>query len=255
MLEFPCFHTGACNIAVPYRLAWNENRKHIANPGVQGKFNILLIPQPYPDDLLPASAATPGFERQEIFWGTKDNFHPNFTKPEAHRGDKEQVFVQGGLDTLRALLRLQQKVDFGMHFLLKHHLDQADPRLGVPQLLDQFKYKKFYNTVPWQPLVGILANCKLNVPVGGLWGSIPETIFTKGMPLIFPRNQFSGDFGSILPLPEHADEQDISQAIEELWFNERIYRMNYEVLQDLFKDHRTNGLRENLKLALERIGL
>lgn len=254
MLEYPCFQTGNCNIAVPYRLAWNDNLK--TRYTTEYKFNPILIPQPYPDNLLPPGADSPGFGRPDIFWGTKDNFHPNFAKPDQIRKDgREHVFIQGGLDTLRALIRLQKKADFKMHFLLKYQLDQAPPRLGVPELLDQFKDKQFYNIVPWSGLVEILTRCKLNVPVSGLWGSIPETIFAGSLPLIFPRNQLSGDFGSILPLPEHADEQDIYEALETLWFDEKIYLKNQELLNDLFKDHRTEGLRHNMKVVFERLGL
>lgn len=254
MLQSSCFRSGECNVAVPYRLTWNENKKRLCD--IPHKFNLLLIPQPYPDDLLPSEATTPGFNRSDIFWATKDNFHPNFAKPDQLRPDgREHVFIQGGLDTLRALIRFQNKAEFRIHFLLKHHLDQAPGRLGVPALLDQINNKQFYNVVPWIDLVRLLAQCKLNVPVGGLWGSIPETIFTYGMPLIFPRNQFSGDFGSILPLPENADEQDIYLALEELWFDERVYRRNHDILQALFWDHRTDGLRENIKIAIEKVGL
>ena len=254
MLESACFRSGQCNVAVPYRLTWNENRKR--QQDVPHKFNLLLIPQPYPDNLLPAQAGTRGFNRSDIFWATKDNFHPNFAKPDQLRPDgREHVFIQGGLDTLRSLIRLQKKAEFKVHFLLKHHLDQAPERLKIPQLLDQIKDKEFYNVVPWSELVGLLSQCKLNVPVGGLWGSIPETIFANSMPLLFPRNQLSGDFGTILPHPENADEQDIYEAMEALWFNEKIYQSNFEVLQGLFKDHRTDGLRVLIQIVFEHLGL
>ncbi len=254
MLESACFRSGQCNVAVPYRLTWNENRKQQQN--VPHKYNLMLIPQPYPDNLLPAEAAVPGFNRSDIFWATKDNFHPNFAKPDQLRPDgREHVFIQGGLDTLRALIRLQDKAEFKIHFLLKHHLDQAPERLGVPQLLDQIKDKQFYNVVPWSGVIHLLTQCKLNVPVGGLWGSIPETIFANSMPLLFPRNQFSGDFGSILPHPENADGQDIYEAMEALWFNENIYQSNFDVLQGLFQEHRTEGMRRLMQIVFDQLGL
>jgi hypothetical protein len=219
------------------------------------KHNSFFVPQPYPDDLIPPDAlAVRGFDRGEIFWGTKDNFHPTFEKA-LHNEGREHVFIENGLNTLRALIRFQEKVPFKMHFLLKHHLDQAPARLGVPALLDQFKDKVFYNVVPWQPLVGILSRCKLNVPVGGLWGSIPETIFTGGYPLIYPQNQFSDDFGSVMPLVRDVTEDEIYDAINMLWFDEKIYERNRELLNDLFKDHRTEGLRRNIKIIFERLGL
>lgn len=247
-----CVRSGNCNLAGPYRTAYNNLLKWAKVE----KHNSFFVPQPYPDDLMPAPAReVRGFERNEIFWGTKDNFHPVFDPQRDPNTGREHVFIENGLNTLRALIRFQDKVPFKMHFLLKHHLDQAPARLGVPALLDQIKDKQFYTVVPWQPLVGILSRCKLNVPVGGLWGSIPETIFTNGYPLIYPQNQFSDDFGSIMPLVREVTEDEVYDAINTLWFDEKIYERNRELLNDLFKDHRTEGLRRNLKIVFEKLGL
>jgi len=246
-----CMRSGNCNIAGPYRTAYNNLIKWTKDE----RCNPFFIPQPYPDDLLPAAAIKiRGFDRTSIFWGTKDNFHPIFDNQKRPNG-LEHVFIQSGLDTLRALIRFQEKVDFKMYFILKHHLDQAPAGLEIPALLSQFRNTEFHNVVPWANLMKILADCKLNVPVGGLWGSIPETIFTHGLPLIYPKNQFSDDFGSIMPLVKTTTEDDIYEALNVLWFDEKIYLRNQELLNDLFKDHRTEGLKRNLKIAFEQLGL
>ena len=250
--KMECFQSGKCNLASPYRDAWVKNAIWAKQADI--RFTNICVPQPYPDDLLPEHSKVPGFERQEIFWATKDNFHPNFASQKRPDG-RYHVFVQGGLDTLSALLRLEKKVDFKMNFLLAHHLQQAPPELGVLELVNSFKNKEFRAIAPWTQLVDILARCKLNVPIGGLWGSIPETIFAKSLPLIFPRNQFSERFGSILPFPEDANEEDIYQALETLWFDKRIYDLNYEYLQDLFKEHRTDGLRRAVSIMFDQIGV
>ncbi len=248
-----CMASGNCNLASPYRPAYNKLIKW----NKEIPHNSFFVPLPYPDDLLPTRALEiRGFDRTDIFWATKDNFHPIFCTPDRLRPDgREQVFVQNGLDTLRALIRFQEKVEFKIHFLLKHQLDQAPPRLGVPLLLDQFRHKQFYNIVHWTKLVEILAHSKLNVPVGGLWGSIPETVYAHSLPLIYPANQLSGDFGSIMPMVNETNEDDIYEALNVLWFDERIYLRQQELLNDLFKDHRTDGLRTQINLIFDQLGV
>jgi len=43
--------------------------------------------------------------------------------------------------------------------------------------------------------------------------------------------------------------------MERLWFDERAYNEIYDVLQELIKDHRTDGLRKNLAIVYEKVGL
>lgn len=251
-LEFPCIRSGRCNYANPYRQTHEEGTQwSVEEPNV----NAVFVPQPYPDNLLPSHAQIHGFQRNDIFWGTKDMFHPTFCKPEHLRaGGREHVFVQNGLDTLRALIRLQKKVNFGMHFILKHHIDDAPARLGVPDLLAQLKNVTYHSVTPWTEVVNLLSSSKFNVPVGGLWGSAPESIFAKSLPLLYPRNQFY--FGmDILPNVNDVTEDQIYDTMERLWLDERAYTEIYDVLQEKFKDHRTDGLRKNLAIVFEKVGL
>ncbi len=252
-LEFPCLPSGDCNMAVPYRNEWIKNVEW--NKKLEKSFTNLFIPQPYPDAFLPAAAnAVEGFARTEIMWASKDMFHPNFVST-PRSAELEHVFVQGGLDMLRALLRLQEKAEFKMNFLMSHFLDQAHPRLGVPELLSRFRNVEFQGQLPWTDLLEVAAKCKLSVPVGGLWGSIPEAVFTKGLPMYCQRNLFSAYFGCRLPTAELTDEDDMYEALEDLWFDEKVYQRDFEIQQILFEDHRTEGLRRNLKIAFEQLGL
>lgn len=249
-LKFPCPQSGKCNFANPYwetHLAAVEWAKQVPN------INPVFVPQPYPDNLLPASAQIHGFERKDIFWGTKDMFHPNFGNQQRPDG-REHVFIQNGLDTLRALIRFQKKVDFNMHFILKHHLDQAPPRLGIPGLLSQFRNTTYHAVTPWTAVINLLAVSKFNVPVGGLWGSAPESIFARSLPLLYPRNQFYFDM-KILPRVEETTEDEIYETLDRLWFDRQAYCEIYDVLQEKFQDHRTEGLRKNLQLVYEKVGL
>lgn len=253
-LQFPesCINTGTCNFACPYLETHQET---IRWTEFQPNVNPIFLPQPYPDDLLPAHSSIHGFERNGIFWGTKDMFHPNFCKPECIRPDgREQVFVQNGLDTLRALLRLQRRVNFDMTFILAHHLQQSPERLGVRELLQQFRNVKFGTIVAWTTIIDVLSSCKLSVPVGGLWGSTPESMFAKSLPMLYPNNQFYAGM-QILPLVLDATEDSIYDTLERLWFDRDAYTASYNALQEKFKDHRTEGLRKNFAVALQKVGL
>jgi len=250
-LEFPCIRAGTCNYANPYRQTHEEGVKwSLEEPTI----NPVFVPQPYPDNLLPASADVHGFQRNNIFWATKDMFHPNFCKPDQMRGDREHVFVQNGLDTLRALIRFQKKVDFNIHFALTHHLQEAPERLGVLPLVDQFRNVTFSNITPWRKVIDCLSSSKFNVPVGGLWGSAPESIFARSLPLLYPNNQFYAGM-EILPRVENVTEDEIYDTMDRLWHDERAYNEIYDVLQEMIKDHRTDGLRKNLAIVYEKVGL
>jgi len=250
-LEFSCIKNGTCNYANPYRqtheegVQWQEEEPSI---------NAVFVPQPYPDDLLPPQAQTHGFHRNGILWATKDMFHPNFCKPDQVRGDREHVFVQNGLDTMRALIRFQKKVDFNIHFALHHHLAEAPARLEIPSLVSQFRNATFSQVTPWSQIIQILSACKFNAPVGGLWGSAPESIFARSLPLLYPRNQFY--FGmDILPDVNTVTEDEIYDTLDRLWHDERAYNEIYDVLQEKIKDHRSDGLRKNLAIVYEKVGV
>lgn len=252
-LEFPCVRNGEpkCNYANPYRQTHEEGvRWEKEEPNI----NAVFVPQPYPDNLLPLSAHTPGFHRNGILWATKDMFHPNFCKPDQMRGDREHVFVQNGLDTLRALIRFQKKVDFNIHFALQHHLAEAPERLDIQGLVSQFRNVTFSGITPWTHIIQLLSTSKFNVPVGGLWGSAPESIFARSLPLLYPRNQFY--FGmDILPDVNTVTEDEIYDTLERLWYDENAYNEIYDILQEKIKDHRSDGLRKNLAIVYEKVGL
>lgn len=252
-LKFQCPQSGQCNFANPYyetHLAAVEWAKKVP------VINPVFVPQPYPDTLLPAHASIHGFDRNEIFWGTKDMFHPNFCKPECLRPDgREHVFVQNGLDTLRALLRFQKKVDFGITFALLHHLIGESPeRLGIKELLGQFRNAQFHQVMQWTEIIDTLSRCKFNVPVGGLWGSAPESIFARALPLLYPKNQFYFDM-NVLPNVNEVTEDEIYDTLDRLWFDREAYTEPYDILQEMFKEHRSDGLRKNIAIALEKAGL
>jgi hypothetical protein len=263
-----CADRGNCIITVPWRQAYNECLafEEQRDDRWVGKMKPIYLPMPYPDDLLPAHAAVPGFDRNEIFWCTKDPFHPVFAESYANEpgyGHGWKV-VNAGLCTLKALLRLQKKVDFKINFLMAGHLAQAPDFLGVRELLSQFKYKEFRPTpqelsrgrywTPWLELLDILSRCKLNVPVGGLWGSSPETMFTKGLPMMHPDNMFHKDY-DVMPRVEDVNEDVLYEIFERYWFDKDAYNLTHKELQHRFEEHRTAGVKRIFEQTFAEIGL
>jgi hypothetical protein len=252
-----CVNSGNCIASAPY---WEtqqnfDNYEPWIRDGHADKVTPVFFPVPYSDDLLPATAQVPGFQRNEILWATKDMFHPIFAKAYVEEpGSHGWKIVNAGLCILKSLIRLQERVDFQVNFLMSHHLREAPDFLGIPALVDQIKNKKFANITPWMQLIDIMARCKLNVPVGGLWGSTPEAIFAGTLPMQHPKNQFYAGY-NILPEPIDLTEDNYYDALERHWFDEAAYNTAMEPLQVLFEHHRTEGLRRNFKETLETIGV
>lgn len=258
-----CVESGKCISAAPNKetylnmLPGNRfTQSFWVEKGYADKVVSLFLPQPYPDDLLPSHINVPGFDRNEIFWGTKDMFHPVFGQAWQEGDQHGWKIVNHGLCTLKALLRLQNErgAEFKMNFLMAHHLREAPAFLGVAELINSFRHKEFRNITPWTDLVSIMARCKLNTPIGGLWGSTPEAIFTGTLPVQFPNNQFYADY-SLLPPPENIDEHNLYEILERLWFDREFYHQHLNELSERFQDHRTAGLQRNFQEAFAKIGV
>lgn len=256
-----CASSGDCVIVVPWKEAYAECLKFDGD--YHDKVHPLYLPLAYPDDLLPASSAVPGFERNEVFWGTKDMFHPTFAEgylegeadPSIRKDSHGWKIVNAGLCTLKALLRLEKRVDFKMNFVMAHHLKEAPDHLGVLDLVNSFKNKSFQGIAPWRTsLIETMSRCKLNVPIGGLWGSSPEAIFTGCLPMIHPNNMFYADF-DIMPEPIDLTEDVLYDIFERHWFDKDVYNTSSQRLQERFEDHRTPGLRKHYADFFEYLGL
>lgn len=244
-----CYQEGKYILSVPHRQPYTEALGYMAQGS---KAQAIFLPLPYPDELMPQGLQK-GFDRTEIWWGNKGNFdavihpqHPAY-----------QPFVQNGINTLKALVKLNQKVDFKITFLLTERTKEATsrwPEWGVEELIGQLKQVERLNIIPWTELVQRIGKCKLNTHPGGLTSSVHETIFTHGVP-VTPKgsaHMFLRSPGvDLIRDRSDATVEEIYDTYERLWFDEKFYNQVYEVYQDSFTDHRSDSVKRWWKRALE----
>lgn len=239
---------GRMIIANPYKTGMSEAKGWAEEHRVTQVF----LPMCYPDHLLPSNLA-PGFQRTELTWATKDAFNPLFCSV-----DSPSYFrTQSAIKTLKAFARFGKKTGCTTNILVDGFLRDAPAEFGLESLLADIPNLQRRDKVPWTELVQIMGRTKLNVPVAGLCGSFLESLFTRHVPALpndisfFPECQCM----SLLPPPQVATEEDIYLAMETFWYDETVYNRALECFQDLFVDHRTDGLIHHFNETLEKIGL
>jgi len=242
-----CYQAGNYIYSSPYRVAYLKSLGMAVAGGL--KHTPVFMPLPYPDDLLPADME-PGFNRFQISWVNKGNFHPAFTK------EFKYYLITNGINHLKALGKLNQKADFKITFLLDSMIRNTDAewRGEIESLISQLKQVERLETLPWRQLVQLLGACKLNTHVGGLTSSINETIFTHGVP-VTPANFGHLATVGLTPPPREATVDQLYDTYERLWFDEKFYYQIYDVFQDHFRDHRTEGVRKAWKAVLQQLDL
>lgn len=232
----PCYQADQYLYANPYRVDYLKSLGMRSSQGY--KHTPLFMPLPYPDSLLPANML-PGFQRNEISWTNKGNFDPEFGP------DSNFHFVLNGIETLKALVKLNQKADFKVTFLLDYLIRETrvEWRGEVESLIAQLKNVERLGRAPWTQLVQLLGRCKLNTHAGGLTSSINEAIFTYGLP-VTPVNFIHLATVDLLPDPKEATADKIYDVYERLWLDPKFYWQTHEAFQDHFRDHRTAGVRK-----------
>ena len=192
-------------------------------------FKRVFTPIPYPDHLRPTDMQN-SFDRTEILWCNKGNFHPQY-------GEDHHYYTHG-MHTLRALVRLNKKVDFKITFMLASIIVH---RPEVAELIRQFKQVEVLNTTPWTNLVQRMAKCKINTHAGGLTSAIFESVFCETVPLV--PNDF-GFFGNesrevnFTPSAQVATEDEIYDTMERLWLDEQYYNEKNAIFTEAFEPHR-----------------
>lgn len=248
-----CFREGGCILANPYRVGHSRNVA-LQEGEEDVDFVPVFIPMPFADIYKPNYDIEPS-DRKEIVWATKSCFAPHFET----RGEKFVFVPNNAAMTLRALVRLNQRVDFKMNFLLSHHLKEAHPRHNVPELFSKFKDANKVETLPWTELLKLMSRSKLNVPVGGLQASVMEGIFGTSLPVLYQDSRYYSGLERdmcLLPSVREATEDDIYNALETFWFDEKAYKKAWEFYQDsINRDHTTSGWMRNFKEALETMDL
>ncbi len=243
-----CYQSGQMIIADPYKHGYDNAMKK----GVAHNFkHILFLPLAYPDDLIPKNLM-PGFERNVILWGNKGNFNPEFGP------ERNMFYVTNGIDTLKALVRLNKKADFKMIFLLDNYIrgTRSEWRDEVADLIRQLKDVERLDQITWTRYVNFMAQTKINTHVGGLTSGINECLLTQGVPATPEKFIFFQDVAkelNLMPSAEISTVDEIYDAYERLWFDEQYYLYIRDSFQDAFADHRTDGLRKHWQSAMEEI--
>jgi hypothetical protein len=238
---------------VPHRQPYTDGLSKMAQGS---KAQILFLPLPYLDELMPQGLEK-GFNRSGIWWGNKGNFDP-LVGPDH---PSYESFMVNGIETLKALIKLNKKVDFDMTFLLTSRTVAAArsyPDLQIEELISQLKSVRRLETMPWSQLVQELGKCKLNTHPGGLTSSIHETIFTHGVPVTPAGNahMFLRSPGvDLIRAREGVTSDEIYDTYERLWFDEKFYTQVYNSYQESFEDHRSANVEKYWKRALEMLDI
>jgi len=243
-----CYQSGQMIISDPYRYGYENAMKGEVEHNFK---HILFLPLAYPDDLMPKNLA-PGFDRNVIFWGNKGNFNPEFGP------ERNMYYVTNGIETLKALVRLNKKANFKTVFVLDKYIKETRPewKNEIVGLIHQLKDVDSFDQVTWSQYVKIMATTKINTHVGGLTSGINECLFTRSVPATPEKFIFFQDVAkelNIMPPAEVATADEIYDAYEKLWFDEQYYSHVYDVFQAAFMDHRTAGLRKHWQVAMEEI--
>lgn len=247
-LSNPCYHSGQFILSSPYKHGYTKAKDQLADFNYK---HLLFLPLPYPDDLCPVDLV-PGFQRDVIFWANKGNFSSDYG-PEWN-----MHFITNGIETLKALVRLNRRANFKTVFLLDHLIRETrvDWRGEVLDLIHQLKDVERLEQVPWSQYVRLMARTKINTHVGGLTSGINECLFTRGVPAAPEKFVFFQDVAAelkILPPAETATADEIYDAYERLWFDEKYYSYVHDAFQDVFVDHRSAGLRKHWQQAIEEL--
>ena len=248
-----CYQEGEYILSVPHRQPYTTGLGYMAQGN---KAKVVFLPLPYPDELIPPNLQK-GFDREGIWWGNKGNFdpvigpsHPAF-----------EPFMINGIETLKALIKLNKRVDFKITFMLTSRTQAAAhkyPELGIEELIGKLKNVERYDILPWSELVKRIAKCKLNTHPGGLTSSIHETIFTHGVP-VTPKDSahmFMRSPGvELIRERSKITADEIYDVYERLWFDEKFYTQVYDVYQESFEDHRSANVEKYWRRTLDFLEL
>ncbi len=244
----PCYQSGQMIITSPYKYGYDNAIKEVVEHNFK---HLLFLPLAYPDDLVPKNLV-PGFNRNIILWGNKGNFNAEFGP------ERNLFYVTNGINTLKALVRLNKKADFKMVFLLDNYIRDTRPEWKdeIADLISQLKDVERLDQVTWTQYVNFMAQTKINTHVGGLTSGINECLFTQGVPATPEKFIFFQDVAkelNLMPSAEIATVDEIYDAYERLWFDEQHYLYVRDAFQEAFADHRTDGLRKHWKSTKEKL--
>lgn len=244
----PCYISGRFILSLPYKYGYDAV---LAAPYRDKYAHVVFLPIPYTDDMLPPGLV-PGFDRKIIFWGNKGNFNSEFGP------ERCMHYVDNGLNTLRALVKLNQRADFTVVFALDSLIRTTRPewREEVEALIVQLRDVQRLDHLPWSQYVRIMGQTKINTHVGDLTSGINECLLVSSVPaasegFIFFQNVCREL--KLMPPAEIATVDEIYAAYERLWFDREHYENVSRAFQAAFEDHRTQAVRKHWNNFLQII--
>lgn len=234
----PCYTERRFVLSLPYRYGYNSALK---SPHREKYASVVFLPLPYPDDLIP-QGLVPGFQRKVIFWGNKGNFNPEFGP------ERNPHYIENGLNTLRALVKLNQRAEFTAVFALDSLIRSTRPewRGEVESLIGQLKDVQRLDRVSWSQYRDIMGQTKINTHVGDLTSGINECLLVKAVPAASEGFIFFQDVVKdlkLMPAATVVTAEQIYDTYERLWFDKQHYARVSDTFQAAFEDHRTPALR------------
>ena len=245
----PCVRAGRSIVSCPYGTGY---RQSLLAATENDPFQVVFVPMPFHDIYKPTSLGKP-FDRTGVVWATKFWSDPVFDNPE----HPHHFYVENAINTLRALVKLGEKVPFTLNFIMSEAIQQANPRHDVPGLIGRLPEVRKLGRMSWTELIKVMGTSKFNLPIGGLQASVLESIFGGSLPLLYSDTHYanlSKDVG-LLPPVRVATSQEIFEAMETFWRDEKVYTRAWDFYQELFKDHIREGFLRNFKETLSSIGL
>jgi len=241
----PCSLRGECYFSSPYV---DKFRMMQGFEQASGGFKAVFTPIAYPDNWKPQNLI-PGFDRTEIMWCNKGSLDPQYG-PES----RAPYYPTNSVAILKALVKLNQKVDFKMTFVLDSLIRTARPEYGTEALIAQLRNVERLDVIPWTNLIERMSKCKINTHAGGLTSAINECLFVEAVPLAPPHFGFFTEVCQhfkIIPDPQTATADEIYEGLERLWFDRDWYNQISAAFQEPFGHNRTEGLRKAFKELLE----
>ncbi len=242
-----CYQAGNFIYGSPYRVDYLKSLSMSASEGF--KHIPAFLPIPYLDSLLPHDMQR-GFDRTGISWVNKGNFNSEFGP------DCNYHFVTNGIQTLQALVKLNQKADFKITFALDSLIrsTRQEWRGEIEALIGQLRQVERVEILPWTKLIALLTTCKLNTHAGGLTSSVNEALYAGTVP-VTPANFIHLGTVAVIPHATETTTKGIYDAYERLWFDEKYYNQINDAFQDHFRDHRTAGVRRAWKNLCQQLDL
>ncbi|KKN22542.1 hypothetical protein LCGC14_0914070 [marine sediment metagenome] len=232
------------------QLQWEQETGH--------KSYSALLPWAYPDwfidEYMPDHTLDDPFNRNIITWISKGWYEPHYPSLPSGRAR-----IDNGVNTLKALVKLNQTVDFklimfGSQTWGNNQFERIPAEYRMKELAAQLKDVE-YRTGNWFDVMKIAPHSKLNLHVAGLPSSLSEMNLARALPAVYTDNV---DIRSTVPQDisllgemQYATEDSIYDALYTFWTDSGTYHCALDYHQEWFKEHRTDGLRKCWGHALE----